>query len=195
MMRKTALVLTFVLTVLGAPCFASAVHVTGNLTADFALGTSAPQIISAFTGGSQPVLWGFGWEVILGRMGFGGDYEVNFYRDPDSAWWLDWFAPALYLSLHPLGANRFLDPFVQVGVGNAGRVYLEGVPVPPFSDRLLLSLFPFVAAGLGVNIDGLLVSAKVAYTPWNGEIPVTSIPLYPLGTLQVTLTAGLSLGW
>jgi len=27
------------------------------------------------------------------------------------------------------------------------------------------------------------------------RIPVTSIPVYPLGTFQVTLTAGISLGW
>jgi hypothetical protein len=41
----------------------------------------------------------------------------------------------------------------------------------------------------------MLVGAKVAYTPYKAQIPVTSIPVYPLGTFQVTLTAGISLGW
>ncbi len=194
-MKAKMLAIAIVIAALGVPCFADAVHITGNLTADFSSGASAQQIISAFGDGSQPALWGFGWEVILGRMGFGGDYEVNFHRSSDSTWWLDWYAPALYLSLHPLGANRFLDPFIQAGVGNAGRVYLQGMPFPGYNDQLMLSLFPFVAAGLGVNIDGLLISAKVAYTPYNGQIPVTNIPTYPLGAVQVTLSGGLSLGW
>jgi hypothetical protein len=202
-MKMKILVLFVVLAALGVPCFAGAVHVTGNLTADYPAGISTEQIISTFANGSQPMLWGFGWEVVLGRIGFGGDFAVNFYRDPDTSWWLDWYAPALYLSLHPFGANRFLDPFVQVGVGNAGRVHLDGTPVGsscgmfyPSADGMpLLSLFPFVAAGLGLNFDGLLVSARVAYTPYNGQIPVTNIQTYPLGTLQVTLAAGLSLGW
>jgi hypothetical protein len=193
-MKMKTLALLIVLAALGAPCFADAVHITGDLTADFPPGASAQQIVSAFGDGSQPMLWGFGWEVILGHMGFGGNYQVRF-QNPDSTWWLDWYAPALYLSLHPLGANRFLDPFVQVGVGNAGRVWLEGMPFPAFNDQLMLSLFPFVAVGLGLNIDGLLLAAKVAYTPFNAPIPVTYIPVYPLGTLQVTLTAGLSIGW
>ncbi len=194
-MKAKILILTLVIAALGAPCFASAVHVTADLTADFATGASAQQIISTFTDGSQPALGGFGWEAILGRMGFGGDYEVDFHKDAAAAWWLDWYAPALYLSLHPVGANHFLDPFIQVGFGCAGRVFLQGMSAPDFNDQLMLSLFPFAAVGLGLNLDGLLISAKVNWTPYNIEIPVTNIPVYPLGTIQVTLTAGLSLGW
>ena len=156
MKRQLILILTLAIAALGAPCFASAVHVSADLTADFATGASAPQIIATFLDGSQPVLGGFGWEVILGRMGFGGDYEVDFHKDASASWWLDWYAPALYLSLHPVGANHFLDPFVQIGFGSAGRVSLQGMSAPDFNDQLMLSLFPFVAAGLGLNISNII---------------------------------------
>jgi hypothetical protein len=69
------------------------------------------------------------------------------------------------------------------------------MPAPAFDQSLYLALFPFLAGGLSLDLDGMLVGAKVAYTPYKAQIPVTSIPVYPLGTFQVTLTAGISLGW
>ena len=83
-MKTKILVLTLVIAALGAPCFAGAVRFTGDLTADFPSGASAQQIISAFANGSQPLLGGFGWEVVPGRLGFGGDYEVRFSKNVDS---------------------------------------------------------------------------------------------------------------
>jgi hypothetical protein len=197
-----ALVLALVL--FGAPAFAGghgtpwhsggAVRLTGNLSADILGSASASQSVSTFAVGSQPLFWGFGWEVILGKVGFGGDLGVSFFQDAGAQWWLDWFAPALFASYHPLGASSFLDPFVEVGVGCAGRVMMARYPMrtPP---GLELSLFPFVAGGLNFNLDGFLLGAKVSYTPFVSPVPVTSIPGYPLGSLQVTLSAGVSLGW
>ena len=193
-MRIKALVLALALVPAAMP-FAGAVHLTANLSADFLQGTSAQQIASTFTLVDQPLLWGFGWEVISGRTGFGGDYQVSFFQDSAARWWLDWYAPALYLSFHPVGGQRFLDPFLEVGMGCAGRVFLSALPDPVMSRSLYLALFPFVAGGLSLNLDGLLIGAKVAYTPYKAQIPVTSIPVDPLGNFQVTLTAGVSLGW
>jgi hypothetical protein len=193
-MKLKAFVLALALAPMSVPGFAGAVHLTTGLSADFLQGTSAGQIISTFGVGDQPLLWGFGWEVVPGRTGFGGDYQVSFFQDALSGWWLDWYAPALYLSFHPVGPNRFLDPFVEAGLGCAGRVFL-GMPGPALDRSLSLALFPFVAAGLSLNLDGLLIGGKVVYTPYKAQIPVTSIPAYPLGTFQVTLTAGVSLGW
>jgi hypothetical protein len=194
LMKMKVLALVLALAALGVPCFAGAVHLTGNVAADFLGGPSAQQIINTFALGDQPLLWGFGWEVILDRVGFGGDYMVSFFRDGGAQWWLDWYAPALYLSFHPLGANRFVDPFLQVGFGSGGRVELDRWR-SSYTQSLFLSLFPFVSGGLNLNLQGLLIGAKATYTPYNGAIPVTDIPTYPLGKLQVTLTAGLSLGW
>ena len=122
-------------------------HLTGDLSADFLGAVSAEQIISTFSVGDQPLSCGFGWEVILDRIGFGGDYMVNFFRDAGQTWWLDWYAPALYMSFHPLGANWLLDPFVQVGVGCSGRVLLDRWSQPANED-LYLTLFPFVGTVL-----------------------------------------------
>lgn len=193
-MKSKVLALVLTLAALSAPCFASAVHLTGNLSADFFQVTSADQIIATFSGSDQSILWGFGWEVILDRLGFGGDYNVRFFQDTTSAWWLDWVVPVLFMSYHPFGSNRILDPFLQVGFGSAGRVNIDGGE-GRYADNLYLSLFPFIAAGLALNLDGLLLSAKAAYTPYNGEIPAADIAAYPLGKLQVTLSAGLCIGW
>jgi len=193
-MKLKALVIALALAPLGG-LFAGAVHLTTDLSADFLPGTSAGQIVSTFTVGGQPVMWGFGWEIIPGRLGFGGDYLVSFEQDSATGWWLDWYAPALALAWHPVGGHRLVDPFFQAGFGAAGRVHLSGMYGYPVEPDLSLALFPFVGGGVNLNLDGLMVGAKGIYTPFRSAIPVTSIPLYPLGEFQVTVTAGVSLGW
>ena len=193
-MKTRFLALVLVLAAIGAPCFASAVHLTGDLSGNFLGGSNTQQIVNTFAVGDQPLFWGFGWEVILGKLGFGGDYMVDFFRDAGSQWWLDWQAPAMYLSFHPIGANHFVDPFLQAGLGSAGRVLLRGHHWNPDGD-LMISLFPFVGGGVNFNLDGLLLGVRALYIPFNAEIPVTYIPAYPLGPLQVSVTAGFSVGW
>ena len=188
-MKAKFLVLVLVLSALGMPCFAGAVHLTGSLSADFLGDTSTQQIINTFAVGDQPLFWGPGWEVILDRAGFGGDYQVSFWQDADTQWWLDWYAPALFLSFHPFGGTAFLDPFLAVGIGTAGRVALSprgmgmGHMNPGFQDLPYLSIFPFAAAGLSLNLDGLLIGAKFTYTPAQLPVP-TGLPPYPLGKFQ-----------
>jgi len=193
-MKLKALVIALALTPL-AGLSAGAVHLATELSADFLPGTSAGQIVSTFEVGGQPLLWGFGWEVIPGRLGVGGDYMVSFAQDAATGWWLDWYAPALALSWHPVGADRWVDPFFQAGVGAAGRVHLSGVSGYAVEPDLSLALFPFVGAGVAFNMDGLMLGAKGIYTPYKSSVPVTRIPLYPLGDFQVSVTAGVSIGW
>jgi hypothetical protein len=193
-MKKTFHALVKTLAALGVPCFASAVHLTADVSANFLGGSPTQQIVNTFSIGDQPLFWGLGWEVILGRVGLGGDYMVDFFKDSGSQWWLDWYAPALYLSFHPIGANHFIDPFIQAGIGSAGRVLLRHMSMNP-GGNLMISIFPYVAGGLSFNLDGLLLGLKATYTPLHAEIPVTYIPAYPLGTFQVALSAGFSIGW
>jgi hypothetical protein len=176
------------------PGFAGAVQVTGSLATDFYSGPSAQQIIDSFSIGGQPVFWGLGWAVIPGRVGIEGDYLVSFLRDAAQGWWLDWYAQAISMSFHPLGATRWVDPYVEVGIGCAGRVFLQR-RLPPGGEPLMISLFPFIAGGASLNLDGLLLGAKITYTPYASAIPVTFIPAYPLGPFQVTLSGGFSINW
>ena len=197
-MKSTFLVLVLALAALGMPCYAGAVHLTGIVSADFLGGNSPSQIINNFTTGDQPLFWGFGWEVIVDHFGFGGDYMVSFFQDAGQNWWLDWHAPAIFLSFHPLGGRSFLDPFFQAGVGSSGRVFLGQQTVstgPGPAQDLSLSLFPFVGAGLALNLENVLLSAKVVYIPYLSQVPATDIPGYPMRRFQVTMSAGISLGW
>ncbi|HVO39767.1 MAG TPA: hypothetical protein VMV03_12125 [Spirochaetia bacterium] len=178
-----------------APCAAAgSVHVTGNLSGDYLRGTSAQTIIGTFAGPEQPRFAGVGWEVILGKVGFGGDYMASFLHSPDSQWWLDWYAQPLFLSFHPLRRGFVLDPFVQAGLGSAGRVLLHHWTGSPDSN-LFLSIFPFVAGGLAVDLEGFLASAKVSYAPFMTPPPATTFENAPIGQIQVTLSVGIALDW
>jgi len=194
-MKTRFLALVLVLAAFSAPCFAGAVHLTGDLSANFLGSATAQQIVNTFAVGDQPLFWGFGWEVIMRRAALGGDYMVSFSQDASAQWWLDWYAPAIALGFHPVGANHFIDPFLQVGLGCAGRVQLRRMMAMGPSSDLMISLFPFAAAGFNFNLDGFLLGLKVAYTPFSTPIPVTNIPAYPLGSIQVSLSAGFAIGW
>ncbi len=97
---------------------------------------------------------------------------VSFFQRRPPGWWLDWYAPALYLGSTPSARNRFVDPYVEVGMGCAGRVHpLRSCRIGWWSRSLSLALFPFVAGGLSLDLDGLLVGRRVTYTPVQGADP------------------------
>jgi hypothetical protein len=186
-MRKAIIVLVFCAAA-SAAFAVPVVSLTGAIAANFDAVPSVQQAIETFQA-NQP-LWGFGWEVVPRRMGIGGLVMVNFFRDAQSAWVLDWSAQPVYLSYHIFGGGAFLDPFIQAGIGCTGRVPLEGAAVGMPS--LYLSLFPFLAAGLSLNLEGFLLGAKLAYAPFSAPVPVTDIPAYPTGSIQVTVFTGIS---
>ena len=157
-------------------------------------GPSAQQIIDTFSSPGQPPFGGVGWEVIIGRVGFGGEYGASFSRTSQGPWWVDWMTQPLFLSYHPFRSGYFLDPFIQAGVGCAGRVYLDQW-TGDATGNLYLSIYPFVAAGLSLDLSGFLVSGKVSYAPFMTSPPAPSISSYPLGNVQVTLAAGIAIDW
>ncbi|HUI70521.1 MAG TPA: hypothetical protein VL354_08345 [Spirochaetia bacterium] len=191
----TAATFALAISALCAPVFAGSVHLMGNLQADYLKGPSAQQIIDSFTSPGQPPFYGVGWEVIINKVGFGGDYAVDFTRTPLGTWWLDWNARPIFLGYHFFKSGYFLDPFVQAGVGCAGRVFLQKFPRTQVSDNLYISIYPFVAAGLGLDLSGFLMSAKVSYAPFMSAPPASPITEYPLGNVQVTLSAGIAIDW
>jgi len=190
----TAALLAAVLVTSGTPAFAGSVHLTGSLSADSLQATGPHQSIGSFTGASQPPFAGVGWEVIIGKVGFGGEYDVNFTRMAPGSWWLDWYAQPLFLSWHPFRNGSVLDPFAQAGLGSAGRVFIDQWTGDAASN-LLISIFPFVAAGLSLDLSGFLLSGKVSYVPFTTPPPATVFSSYPLGNIQATLSAGIAIDW
>jgi hypothetical protein len=179
---------------LGSACFAgTAVYLTGNVAADFLKSPTAQEIVKTFSSPDQPFFWGGGWEVVLKKIGIGGTYLTNFVRDPSSQWWLDWYGQALFLSFHAFGAAAFIDPFVQAGIGSAGRVLLDNW-TGPAEGNLYISIFPMLTGGLNVNLANFQVGAKLTWTPFMTPPPVTDFITYPLGSFQVTLSTGVWLG-
>ena len=180
---------------ISTPVFAGSVHLTGNLQADYFKGPGAQQSISSFPDPGQPPFCGLGWEVVIDKVGFGGDYSAAFTKTPQQTWWLDWLAQPIFLSYHFFRSGYTLDPFLQAGVGCAGRVYLQAWPKTAISNNLFISIFPFVAAGLGLDLGGFLLSAKASYAPFMSAPPGSPITSYPLGNVLVTFSAGAAIDW
>jgi hypothetical protein len=135
---------------------------------------------------------GLYWEAIRGNFGYGMTGLVAFNRmDPategtDYDWYMDWIA-SFDLRYHFL--RRFvLDPFVEMGVGSAGRVQLSGE-----DDPLNLSIFAQVGGGLAIRLRGVHLGTRVLYRMLNNPIPATDFEVYPLKAFHVDLFGGISL--
>jgi hypothetical protein len=142
--------------------------------------------------GNEDGFGGLQWEIVMGKVGVGGNLLASFYQDAESDWWLDWNVQAAYASYHFLGARRFFDPFVDAGIGCAGREILDAWK--PGVDNLQLSVYPFASAGASFHLDGLNVGGKLSWVPGISAIPATDIPGYALGNFQAYLFAGVSIG-
>jgi hypothetical protein len=158
---------------------------------------------------------GLHWEIIHDQLGFGGHALVRFDRQSVDTeayqWTMDWDGD-LFVSVHLAGVGRLFDPFLELGFGCAGRVYLDdqgdGVWVQDESgswsydtvgiegnDGVIgLSLYPYIGGGLALDLHGLLLGTRVAYRPWNEPVPGTQFAVYPLTPFQVTLFGGVALG-
>lgn len=183
--------IAFAISCLAFSAFADArVDLTAVISKDFAASPSWDQATSALQ--AQTPLGGFGWEVVFGHIGIGGSYAVDFHEDAPSAWWLDWDGQAIYASYHLLGRKSPIDPFVDTGLGCAGRVFLG--PSAVAGDALALTIYPFASAGAALELGDLRLGVKLSYALWQSSIPVTVIPEYPLGRFQLTAFAGFSIG-
>lgn len=149
--------------------------------------------------GKNP-FWGIGWEVIKDNLGIGGTYMVDFFRDTADQWNIDYYSEAFYLSFHILGGDFIADPFLQVGLGSAGRILL---PEDDYSYHYYsedeegsmtnLVIFPFVSTGFALNFDGFVLGSKLNYTPAMSVPPGTDFLEYPMRNFQAILYAGVSL--
>jgi len=178
------------------PCFASDhVRLNGGVCVDLNENQEIETIPAELINEDNNQFWGLGWEVILRKIGMGGNYYTNFMQDEVREWTVQWYSEVFFLSYHFFGGSSFLDPFVQAGLGCAGSVYLGETDIflnKESAGRLSLSIFPFVSAGLALNFDGYFIGAKCNYLPVIKPVPVTDIKIYDLMNTQLSLFAGLS---
>jgi hypothetical protein len=186
-----AIALALCLSCLAVAAFAETrVDVDAVICKDFMSSPSFDQAVRAL--GDDASFGGLGWEVIMDHIGIGGQYLVDFHEDNPNSWWLDWNGQAAYASYHILGATSFIDPFVDLGIGSAGTVFLG--PEANGASRLAIGVYSFASAGASLDLSGLRVGAKLSYTLGSTAIPATAIPDYPIGRFQVSAFAGWSFG-
>ena len=186
-----------------------------NLAEGFAQKPTLAEVQSSFDDQTN-FFWGPSWEVVIDKFGFGMHYLVKFDRLPTGNevapydWSLDWMGD-FFASFHLFGGGTFIDPFVVAGFGNAGRVDIDGdqgywvqdedgeweyeYEFDPTHDAVSnMSLFPYVGAGVALDLDGLLIGARLDYRPTVLPVPATQFKDYPLTSFQVSLFAGVALG-
>lgn len=191
------------------------VRLAFNLAADFVEDPTFDSVRTSFDDEAK-VFWGPSWEVILDNVGFGMHYLVKFDRletgleQPLYDWSLDWMGD-FFLSYHFFGAGRFLDPFVEIGIGNAGRVDIDRDHGYWHEDKYgewdymdewrpdqdgvsNMSLFPYIGAGFAVDLNGIILGGRIDYRPVAFAVPATQFKEYPLTNLQVGFFAGVGIG-
>ncbi|HUX22397.1 MAG TPA: hypothetical protein VMW69_14230, partial [Spirochaetia bacterium] len=143
--------------------------------------------VTTFTTANQPVYWGLEFEAAHRHWGLGGLYSANLERINSNDYWLDFYGQAVYLSYHLFARRAFLDPYVSVGLGSAGRVAIgSGSTVTlPANQTILLSVFPVVSGGLALDLNGLYLGAKLSYLPSMTSLVATANSNVPLSKIQL----------
>jgi hypothetical protein len=155
---------------------------------------------------NEQSLSGWHWEVVFSRMGLGMHYAVRFDEPgvyaPD--WTVDWKGD-FFLSYHLGDRHRPVDPFVEVGWGNAGRAGMtdyEGFEYPDWEeeiedgDAVSLSFYRYVAAGVGLELGNVMVGGKLAYIApeFVSPVPGSPVAVHRLAPFELSFFAGVALG-
>ncbi len=147
--------------------------------------------------GEVAVIPGIYWEVLLGHLGFGMTYLADFTPVETAAsgteydWYLDWIGTWDF-RYHIFGGFG-IDPFLELGIGNAGRVRLsEDDYSNDQATPLLMSLFVQAGGGAAIRLGNMHLGGKVLYRISNDPIPATQYELYPLKDFQLSFFGGFS---
>ena len=199
MKQKTILMGLLFAAVISAAAFGESFRLGASVGAEMVNRPTYASILQEFDRQTN-LLPGMYWEVLMGHLGLGMTYLLDFqkadspYPQLDSLWYLDWVG-SLDLRYHFL-TDYFLDPFLEAGVGNGGRVDISDYQqhgLPAVENPLSLSLFGQVGGGLAVRFSALHVGARLLWRFCNEPIPATSFEVYPLKNFRFDLFAGVSL--
>lgn len=169
-------------------------HIGGDVVMSLQQTPSVDPNVTSFTTANQPTYWGFETEFVVRHIGFGGVYAVNFEQVASSDWWFDFYGQAVFVSYHLFARRSLFDPYVSAGLGAAGRVALGPADALPQDSNMLLSIFPVLSGGVGIDLGGLYIGGRVSYLPAMTPPPATSFGNVPLGRVQLTLSAGFAVG-
>ena len=152
----------------------------------------------------SPVIFpGIYWEVIMNHTGFGMTYMGKFKKtdnahpspgEPEREWNFDWIG-SFDMRYHFM-PESFFDPFLEFGIGCAGRVYLtyideHGTHYTP-AEPLELSIFFQAGGGITFRFDYLEAGLKLDYRLMNEPVPATWYPVYDLQKIQSSVFIGVS---
>ncbi|MBN1695883.1 MAG: hypothetical protein JW881_00095 [Spirochaetales bacterium] len=182
----------FLMTILSSLCFSETEVRLGGAVCSESIDIPMPKDGKPELFDPAKSFWGFEWEVIIDATGIGGCYLTDFDRNDEMAWYVKWYSEVIYISYHFRFLRRFVDPFIHIGLGTAGSVFL-GDEVYPATERLLLSLFPVLSAGISLDLRGLVCGLRFNYTPLQTPPPVTKFETYPMKNVQAVIFCGVSI--
>lgn len=208
---KKALIVAIVAGFILAPAWADGqFRVAGHTATPLdALPDPAPYAWQELVVPTDETISGWYWEVIFNHLGLGMHYAVQFNEafvseTGASEWYMDWKGD-FFLSYHILGGGAVLDPFVEFGWANVGTAQVsspEYVEYPDWEDELesgnavALGFYNYFGAGLALDLNGLLLGAKLSYIPAElvAPIPDPTVERYDLAPFEVSFFGGIALG-
>ena len=154
---------------------------------------------------------GWHWEVLLDRFGFGMHYGIRIYETElaDTPHYVDWNGD-FFLSYHPFGGGAVIDPFLQIGWGNAGtaavstedefEAYDYEYRYEDWEDEdddvIAAAMYTSIAAGVALDLNGLLLGVRVAHRPASlvAPIPEPGLERYDVSPFEVGIFGGVAIG-
>jgi hypothetical protein len=198
-MKKTTILIGLLLAAMSAAAFGESFRLGTSVGAELLDRPTFESIQQEFDEGTN-LLSGLYWEVLRDHLGFGMTYLVDFqrldspYPEMQYLWFVDWVG-SFDLRYH-FFEDFFLDPFLEAGLGSAGRVDISSYEengLPGVEDPLELSVFGQVGGGLAFRLSGLHLGARLLYRVFNDVPPATEFQPYPLKGFRFDLFGGFSL--
>ena len=198
-MKKTTILIGLLLAAMSAAAFGESFRLGTSVGAELLDRPTFESIQQEFDEGTN-LLSGLYWEVLRDHLGFGMTYLVDFqrldspYPEMEYLWFVDWVG-SFDLRYH-FFEDFFLDPFLEAGLGSAGRVDISSYEengLPGVEDPLQLSVFGQVGGGLAFRLSGLHLGARLLYRVFNNVPPATEFQPYPLKGFRFDLFGGFSL--
>jgi len=198
-MKKTTILIGLLLAAMSAAAFGESFRLGTSVGAELLDRPTFESIQQEFDEGTN-LLSGLYWEVLRDHLGFGMTYLVDFqrldspYPEMEYLWFVDWVG-SFDLRYH-FFEDFFLDPFLEAGLGSAGRVDISSYEengLPGVEDPLQLSVFGQVGGGLAFRLSGLHLGARLLYRAFNSVPPATEFQPYPLKGFRFDLFGGFSL--